>query len=940
VVDIIGLMFDNNKREIARLEKLIKPIGELEPGIKKMSDEAISARALEIKSEIQSEVAKLDLLIPKDDPKYKGEHKKLDAILEKHMNEVFALVRECAVRTLKMRAFDVQLIGAIVLHEGRITEMKTGEGKTLMAPFAAILNAMAGMGVHIITVNDYLARRDAEWKRPICEMMGLSVGCVLHDQSKKDRKAAYRCDITYGTNNEFGFDYLRDHMVMKADDMVQRPLVYAILDEVDSILIDEARTPLIISGSSNEDVSVYTRVDSVVRRLNGKNITGEKQEKDLFEKLDQKMHGIDESHITWDYEFDEKGKSVSLTAVGQRNAERMLGIDNLFEFEHKDLAHAVQQSLKAHTLFKRDVEYILKDGQVVIVDEFTGRLMFGRRYSDGLHQSIEAKEGVRVAGESQTLAAITLQNYFRLYHKLAGMTGTAKTEEEEFKKIYGFDVVVIPTNLPMIRKDQNDVIFKTEKGKFNAIIEQIKACHEKKQPVLVGTISIENSEKLASMLKARRIPHEVLNAKYHEKEAYIIAQAGRPGAVTIATNMAGRGTDIVLGGNREFLAKYELFKRGIDPFDPDNADEVLELSRKYEDECSKGREEVLEAGGLFILGTERHESRRIDNQLRGRSGRQGDPGESRFFLSLEDDLMRLYGMDRLTGVMDRLNVPEDQPIEAGMVTKSIERAQKKVESRNFDIRRHVLQYDDVMNKQRSVIYKDRENILHGQNMKEQILGFIETAMENVVQLNIHYTQKNEEILDYDNLWRDLGMTLPLPPDYSKDRILGKNAEELTQDFKELANDLYKAKEDEVGVDVMRELERYLTLRSIDEQWIDHLNMMDHLREGVSLRGYGQEDPVAVYAKEAFDHFETLKSSIQKDVISKVFRVRVKAKDEDEERKSAYNIAGYRSSDTPALTRQSTFRRKEKKVRRNDPCPCGSGKKYKNCCLGKEKAAKG
>ena len=932
MVDVIGMMFDTNKRDIARMRALVKPVGELEAEIKKMSSSEVTARATQIRDKIRAEIAKLELQLKKDDPNYKSEHKRLDAILAKYLVEVFALVRESSVRTLKLRHYDVQLIGGVVLHEGRIAEMKTGEGKTLVATLAATLNGMTGLGVHLITVNDYLARRDAEWMRPIYEMMGLTVGCILHGQNKAERKAAYASDIIYGTNNEFGFDYLRDHMVMRKDDMVQRPLVFAIVDEVDSILIDEARTPLIISGTSNEDVSVYSRVDSLVRRLKGKNITGEDKAKDIFEQMEAKRSrkDSDDSDITWDYEYDEKGRTISLTVFGQRHVEEMIGIDNLYDFDHKDMAHSVQQSLKAHALFKKDVDYIVKEGQVVIVDEFTGRLMFGRRYSDGLHQAIEAKEGVKVAGESQTLASITLQNYFRLYHKLAGMTGTAKTEEDEFKKIYSFDVVCIPTHMPMIRKDQNDVIYKTEKAKYRAIIQQIKDCHQKKQPVLVGTISIENSELLAKMLAADRIPHEVLNAKHHEKEAYIVAQAGRPGQVTIATNMAGRGTDIVLGGNAEFLAKYELFRRGIDPFDPENFVEVRELSKKYEDECQAGREVVVEAGGVYILGTERHESRRIDNQLRGRSGRQGDPGESRFFLSLEDDLMRLYGMDRLTGVMERLNVPEDQPIEAGIVTKSIERAQKKVEGRNFDIRRHVLQYDDVMNKQRAVIYQDRENILSGVDMRGQVMGFLESAMEDVVRVNIHYTEKNQEIIDVEGLWRDLSLTLPLPDDFLQENLEDKNADTLVAELVELAQELYEAKEAEIGEETMRELERYLTLRSIDEQWIDHLNVMDHLREGVGLRGYGQEDPVAVYAKEAFDHFETLKTSIQKDVVSKVFRVRMMTQEEEDQKKSAYNIAGYSSADSGAAQRQRTVRRKEEKVGRNDPCPCGSGKKYKQC----------
>jgi len=761
--------------------------------------------------------------------------------------EAFALVREASRRTLGMRHFDVQLIGGITLHEGRIAEMKTGEGKTLVATLPAYLNALEGKGVHIVTVNDYLASRDASWMGPIYEYCGMSVGLIVHGLNYMERKQAYACDITYGTNNEFGFDYLRDNMVVRAENMVQRDLHYAIIDEVDSILIDEARTPLIISGEGDKPTDLYYRIAKFVPRL----------EKDV------------------DYKVDEKAHVVTLTEEGVRKVERFFDIDNLSE--NMEIAHHVNQGLRAHCLMKRDRDYVVKDGQVIIVDEFTGRLMFGRRYSDGLHQAIEAKEGVKIEKESQTLATITFQNYFRMYKKLAGMTGTAKTEEEEFRKIYGMDVVVIPTNKPMIRVDHPDVIYRTEMGKFQAVVEDIVERYRTGQPVLVGTISIEKSEMLSNMLKKRGIPHQVLNAKYHEKEAQIIAQAGQRGTVTIATNMAGRGTDIVLG------------------------------------------EGIAELGGLYVLGTERHEARRIDNQLRGRSGRQGDPGESRFYVSLEDDLMRLFGSASIEGLMDKLGMNDDMPIENKMITRAIENAQKKVESRNFNIRKNVLEYDDVINQQREVIYGERRKVLFGQDLKPTIISMIDDVIDQVVD-SFAGEVKYSDDWDLPGLLTYIERNILPKVDFAVDDLKGMTRHDMKEFLRERAYQLYEEREAELGPETMRELEKALMLNIIDQKWMDHIDAMDQLRNGISLRAYGQKDPLIEYKFEAYDAFQSMIYSIKEDVVRYIFRV--KMVQQREERKTFEN-QGDEVERKPI--------RVEKKVGRNDPCPCGSGKKYKKCC---------
>jgi len=997
-MDFIGMLFDSNKRDLARLRKLVKGINDLEPSVQQLSDEQMQARIGEIRTEIQAVVAE-----------HGNPHKRVDEALMQHLPEVFALCREAGVRTIGLRAFDVQLIAAIALHEGRIAEQKTGEGKTLSAVPALVLNSLTGRGAHLITVNDYLASHGAEWMGPIYRSLGVSVGFLGHNIRGDARYAAYRSDVLYGTNNEFGFDYLRDNMVIYEKDIVQGELNFGIVDECDSILIDEARTPLIISGSSNEDTSLYTRVDRVIRRLTGKDITGEEKPKDLLEQLKRKKYDDDASK-TWDFEFDRKGNSSSLTARGlgkvERELEDLLKDDpndeseglNLFAFVNTEIAHFVQQSLRAHGLFQRDTEYVVKDGQVIIVDEFTGRLMFGRRYSDGLHQAIEAKEGLNVKPESQTLASITIQNFFRIYHKLAGMTGTAKTEEEEFKKIYGMDVVVVPTNRPVTRIDASDVVYKTEKSKYKAIAEDVAERQKNGQPALVGTVSIERSERLAKVFQSYGIPCQVLNAKHHEKEAYIVAQAGSPGMVTIATNMAGRGTDIVLGGNPEFAARQKLRGQGLNPDEHD--DKFKALVNSLKPEYDKAHEDVVAAGGLYVVASERHESRRIDNQLRGRSGRQGDPGESRFYLSLEDDLMKMYGGERVQQMMDFLKIEEDMPIESGLLTKQIENAQRKVEGRNFDIRKHVLQYDDVMNKQRTVIYDERLNILRGGNLAEQTKDFILGAVERVVNANAVREGRTFSV-DIDNLIDEAKVSFPVGEIKPED-LEGKPPEEITERLNKEVLRLYELKEVEFGrvvlkfirsahVDLqegrtpqnlnlvdsqrqtmgveredvkawlsesvallekyeanpddpqvieqvakfgapsLREWERVITLKAIDEQWIDHLNMLDHLRSGVSLRGYAQQDPVVVFAQEAFDAFENMKESIQLDVIRKVFTVRLE--EPKVERKSVYNVRGAGRMQ-PGMTDARGKRIAEKKVApkigRNMKCYCGSGKKYKQC----------
>ncbi len=791
--------------------------------------------------------------------------------------------------------------------------MKTGEGKTLAATLPAYLNALTGKGVHIVTVNDYLARRDSEWMGRIYRFLGLKVGLIVHGLSTKERQEAYRADVIYGTNNEFGFDYLRDNMVIHKEDMVQRELNFAIIDEVDSILIDEARTPLIISGAGDKSTDMYDRVNKLVVRF--------KKEAD--------------------YTVDEKAHTVTLTDEGAKKVENHFGIDNLADPENMELAHHVNQALKAHGLMKRDRDYVVKDGQVIIVDEFTGRLMMGRRYSDGLHQAIEAKEGVRIERESKTLATITFQNYFRMYKKLAGMTGTAKTEEEEFRAIYGLDVVVIPTNEPMIRKDYPDIVYKTRRGKFNAIVEEIVQRHAMGQPVLVGTVSIETSEMLSEMLKRRGIPHEVLNAKYHEKEAQIIAQAGKYKAVTIATNMAGRGTDIILGGNPEFLAKREMRKMGYseeilynvtgygDIKDPEllEAKKVYEeLFAKFDQQAKKEREKIIELGGLHIIGTERHESRRIDNQLRGRAGRQGDPGSSRFYISLEDDLMRLFGSEKIMSIVDALGLEEDQPIEYKLLSRQIEAAQKKIEGKNFDIRRHVLQYDDVMNVQRETIYSQRRRVLEGENLRDSVMDMIEALVERIVPIYTSQSQYPEE-------WDIKGLAA-----YLENIFLPKGALVLSDDDMEnltweglkdriiaMAKELYEKREQEIGTELIRELERVVILKVVDQKWMDHIDAMDQLRQGIGLRAYGQRDPVIEYKIEGYEMFEDMVNSIQEDVLKILFHAKVDVMPQRQRVAQPLEAShGKVQAPKKPVTRQS-------RVGRNDPCPCGSGKKYKKCC---------
>ena len=879
-----------SEREVKRLEPIADKVLSYEDQMAKLTDAELRAKTDEFKNRLKN-----------------GET--LDDILP----EAFAVVREAAWRTLKMKHFRVQVIGGIVLHQGRIAEMKTGEGKTLVATLPAYLNALEGKGVHIVTVNDYLAKRDRDWMGKIYEFLGLSVGVILHDMDPEERKKAYAADITYGTNNEFGFDYLRDNMVIYKEDMVQRGLNYAIVDEVDSILIDEARTPLIISGIAEKSTDMYKLADRFVRTL----------------RKDE------------DYVVDEKAKAVSLTEKGIVKAEKFFGIKNLADIENMEISHHINQALKAHAIMKRDIDYVVKDGQVIIVDEFTGRLMFGRRYSEGLHQAIEAKEGVKVERESKTLATITFQNYFRMYKKLAGMTGTAQTEEQEFRAIYGLDVVVIPTNKPMIRIDHPDVIYKTEEAKFKAVVEDIVEHHKKGQPVLVGTISIEKSEKLSAMLKKRGIPHQVLNAKYHEKEAEIIAQAGRKGAVTIATNMAGRGTDILLGGNPEFIAKKKMHEEGYSKeiineaagYGPVSGEEVKKARERYfelleeaKKETEKEHDEVVKLGGLYIIGTERHEARRIDNQLRGRAGRQGDPGESRFYISLEDDLMRLFGSERVKNMMDSLGIDDDQPIEHKILTKQIEQAQKKVEGINFDTRKHVLQYDDVMNKQREIIYAQRRKVLEGENLKESILEMVKSIIERNVEI---YTAGSK----YPEEWDIKGLL-----NHLYDMFLEKDSVVIDVDIDRLDKDVladiiyeeavrqYEKKEAEIGPEQMREIERIVLLRVVDTKWMDHIDEMDQLRQGIGLRAYGQVDPLIEYKKIAFDMFEDLIQSIQEDTVKFLYHIQIN-KDNMIQREQ---VAKPVSTNVDAEEKKQPVV-KGKKVGRNDPCPCGSGKKYKKCC---------
>ncbi len=885
MVNILKKIFGTkNERELKRLFGYVDKINKLESAISSLSDTQIKQKTEEFKRRIESGEP-LDSLLP----------------------EAFAVVRETAKRILRMRHFDVQLIGGIVLHEGKIAEMKTGEGKTLVATLPVYLNALEGKGVHVVTVNDYLAKRDAQWMGPIYHFLGLSIGVIQHDNSfifdptyiSSDkrfnnlrpctRKEAYLADITYGTNNEFGFDYLRDNMKYDPSDFSQRELNYAIVDEVDSILIDEARTPLIISGPSEDSTDKYYKINRIIPNL----------KKDI------------------DFKIDEKLKNVILTESGSSKLEKLLGVINLYDPSNIELVHHSLQALRAHHLYKRDVDYVVKDGEVIIVDEFTGRLMPGRRWSDGLHQAIEAKEGVRIESENQTLATITFQNYFRMYKKLAGMTGTADTEASEFAQIYNLEVVVIPTNKPMIRIDYPDMIYKTEAAKFRAIISEIEDCHKRGQPVLVGTTSIEKSEILSHLLKKKGIKHSVLNAKFHEKEAEIVAQAGRLGAVTIATNMAGRGTDIVLGGNPDILARE--FLKNKEKYTDEEFSEALKAAKEV---CERERQEVLKAGGLHIIGTERHEARRIDNQLRGRSGRQGDPGSSRFYLSLEDDLMRIFGSDRINGLMNLLKMDEDIPIENKMVSKAIENAQKRVEAHNFDIRKHLLEYDDVMNKQRKEIYSFRREILESESLKQKILDMIEEEVDELLSIFCPDARDYEE-------WNINALQDALYGLFSIDlKIEGiKDIDSIRNLILSKIIEAYESKEREVGSEFMRYIEKMILLQVLDSQWKDHLLAIDHIKEGIGLRGYAQRDPLVEYKKEAFDLFANMSKRINTETVMRLFKVQIRHEEEKEIKIKSQQRLVYNRGDGG---KQQTVQ-KEKKIGRNDPCPCGSGKKYKKCC---------
>ena len=902
-----------SEKEVNRIMPIVEKINGLEEEISKLTDEELKNKTNIFKKEL-------------------AEGKTLNDILP----EAFAVVREASKRVLGMRHFDVQLIGGIILHQGRIAEMKTGEGKTLVATLPVYLNALTGKGVHVITVNDYLAKRDSEWMGKLYKFLGLSVGLVIAGMEPKQKQEAYACDITYGTNNEFGFDYLRDNMVIYKNQLVQRGLEYAIVDEIDSILIDEARTPLIISGRANQSSDLYKKANDFVKRLKPKVIVEE----------DVKDEAQAEDNEKYDYIVDLKAKSASLTQKGIKKAEEEFRLENFNDIENSTLVHHVNQALRAHGIMKKDIDYIVKDGEVLIVDEFTGRIMYGRRYNNGLHQAIEAKEGVKIADESKTLATITFQNYFRMYNKLAGMTGTAMTEEAEFEEIYNLDVISIPTNKPMIRKDQNDVIYKNENAKFNAIVQSIKESHAKGQPVLVGTVSIEKSEKLSNILKKEGIKHEVLNAKYHEKEAEIIAQAGKYGAVTIATNMAGRGTDIMLGGNSEYLAKQEMKRNKVPEnlieeantyYDTDDQEilrareQFKKLEEKFDEEIKEEKQKVIEAGGLKIIGTERHESRRIDNQLRGRSGRQGDPGESKFYIGLDDDLMKIFGGDMITKVYNSIGMDENIPIENKIISNAVESAQKKVEGRNFSIRKNVLKYDDVMNAQREIIYKQRRQVLDGENINENILNMIRTLAEEVVTTYFAGEgEVNVEALDTE-IKNIFGIDIQ---EFIKEN--SKNAEKIIEKLQEVALDKYAEKEKEIGSDELRELERVVMLKVVDQKWMDHIDAMDELKNGIGLRAYGQQDPVVKYRIEGMDMFDEMVNDIKHDVVKLLMNLR---KQEEVRREEAAKITGAALQALNSLDKgqqmksevNKTVVNQGPKVGRNDPCPCGSGKKYKNCC---------
>ncbi len=898
-----------SNREMKRIKPIMQQVLDLEHIYSEMSDAELKSQTNILRHRYE-EGASLDLLLP----------------------EAFATCREAAWRVLGMKHFPVQIIGGIVLHQGRISEMKTGEGKTLVSTLPAYLNALTGKGVHIVTVNDYLATRDSEWMGKVYNFLGLTVGLIVHDMDNDQRRAAYNCDITYGTNNELGFDYLRDNMVIYKENKVQRGFHYAIVDEVDSILIDEARTPLIISGQGDKSTELYNIANSFAKRLKVYKVTELDDKEEIDENLDA------------DYIVDEKAKTATLTPRGVKKAEEFFHVENLMDADNMTILHHVNQAIRAYGIMHRDVDYVVKDGEVIIVDEFTGRLMMGRRYNEGLHQAIEAKEGVNVMRESKTLATITFQNFFRLYEKLSGMTGTAMTEESEFREIYKLDVIEIPTNKPVIRKDNPDVIYKTENAKYNAVIEQIVKCHEKGQPVLVGTVSIDKSEHLSNMLKRKGIKHEVLNAKYHDKEAEIIAQAGKKGAVTIATNMAGRGTDIALGGNPEYLAKHDMRKQGYSDemiaqatsFAETDDDEILnarktyqDLNSKYKNEIKPEAEAVKEAGGLFILGTERHESRRIDNQLRGRSGRQGDPGESRFFLSAEDDLMRLFGGERIQNLMNALNIDEDQPIENRMLSNSIESAQRRVEGRNFAIRKNVLQYDDVMNRQREIIYGQRSKVLNGEDIHESILSMIKETIEETVNQYL----SDDEVHDNWNITglRDHYMgylTGPNDLNYTVNELADLEKSDITNQLIDKAMNLYSEREKLFGSELLRELERVILLKTVDTKWIDHIDAMDELRRGISLRAYGQRNPVVEYRLEGFDMFDAMVESIRADTARLLLTVQLKSNDEPKREQVAKPTAVSLGGGDKSVKKQPV---RKQKIGRNDPCPCGSGKKYKKCC---------
>ena len=904
-----ALFGDYSKRELKRIQPLCDQVLALEDKYRKMSEDELKEQTDVLRDRLKS-----------------GET--TDSILP----DAFAVCREASDRVLGMRHFPVQIIGGIILHQGRIAEMKTGEGKTLVATLPAYLNALTGDGVHIVTVNDYLARRDSEWMGKVYRYLGLTVGLVIHGQDNKERRAAYAADITYGTNNELGFDYLRDNMVIYKQNKVQRGHHFAIVDEVDSILIDEARTPLIISGQGDKSTDLYEQADRFAKTLKIYKI----KEMDTKEEQD---------NVDGDYIVDEKARTATLTRSGVKKAEQYFNVVNLMDADNVTLLHHINQAIKARGVMTRDVDYVVKDDQVIIVDEFTGRLMFGRRYSEGLHQAIEAKEGVKVERESKTLATITFQNFFRLYRKLSGMTGTAKTEATEFEQIYKLDVVEIPTNRPMIRQDMPDSVYKTENGKFRAVIEQIKECHQRHQPVLVGTISIEKSELLSKMLKREGIPHNVLNAKHHEKEAEIVAQAGKADAVTIATNMAGRGTDIMLGGNPEYLAKAEMRRMGIPEelivestgFGETDNEEIIqarqtfqELNAKYKEEIRPEAEAVREAGGLFILGTERHESRRIDNQLRGRAGRQGDPGASRFYLSLEDDLMRLFGGERINNLMNTLGIDEDTPIENKMLTNSIESAQRRIEERNFGIRRDVLQYDDVMNRQREIIYSQRDKVLDGESMRDSIIGMIKESIETTVKRyasdEAHENWNLDGLRDYYAGWLSKEDDFRFTPQEQEDA----EASDLAETLINRAMEIYDAKEKQYGSPMMREIERVVLLKTVDRYWMDHIDNMDELRRGIHLRAYGQKDPVVLYRMEGFDMFDGMISAIREDTARLMLTVQVRTQEEpkrEQVAKPTSTSAGTDGSAKPRTVRKTVAQ----KVGRNDPCPCGSGKKYKKCC---------